>query len=148
MGVPAPNNVGRVLVVDHDEAALCRMRGTLETLGCHVVTTTDGAEGLRLLKTTDVELVLAELRMSPIAGDVLLACAHVVRPDVRRVLLAASTDIAQATASIDCVGLMALVTKPWNDEALRSLVLQGLIRRNAMRPARASAHGVNPAYIC
>ena len=148
MGVPAPNNVGRVLVVDHDRAVLEHMRTTLETLGCEVLTATEAAEGLRLLKTRDVELIIAELRMNPISGDVLLACAHAVRPDVRRVIMAVPEDVPEATALISSAGLMALVTKPWNDDALRGLVVQGLVRRNAMRPPRCAPHHVRPAYVC
>lgn len=147
MGVPAPNNVGRVLVVDHDEATLKQMSATLETLGCRVLTTTDAAEGLRLLKTKDVELIIAELRISPISGDVLLACARAMRPDVRRVILAAPEDVPEATAMIGSVGLMALVTKPWNDDALRGLVVQGLVRRNTMRPPLAAPRHNGIAYV-
>lgn len=147
MGIPVPNDVGRILVVDHDRAVLEHMRATLETLGCKVLTATEATEGLRLLKTQDVELILAELRMSPISGEVLLACAHAVRPDVRRVIMAAPEDVAEATALISSAGLMALVTKPWNDDALRGLVVQGLIRRNAMRPPRAASHHIRPASV-
>ena len=131
MTVRATDSVGRVLVVSHDEALLARMSAALETLGRSVLTTTDPIEGLRLLRTKDVELIIAELRMTPIAGVALLSCAYAARPDVRRVIMAAPEDVP-ATAMIDTVGLMALAIEPFSgDDAATAPVVQGLLRRRA-----------------
>ena len=146
MTVRAMDSEGRILVVSHDEAMLARMSTALETLGRTVVTTTDPIEGLRLLRTKDVELIIAELQMTPISGVALLACGYAARPDVRRVLLAAPEDIP-AAAAIGTVGLMALAIKPFSgDDASRAPVVQGLLRRSSVRAPVAVSHESRLAY--
>lgn len=73
-------SLGRVLVVDDDDAARAVVRGLLAPSAAQVVEARDGAEALDVLAAGDVDAVLMDVRMPGVDG---VAALHALRSDAR-----------------------------------------------------------------
>jgi CheY-like chemotaxis protein len=62
-----------VLCIDDNVAGLNTRRMLLESLGCTVLTATSGPEGLELLKSNDVDVVVLDYRMPEMSGEAVAA---------------------------------------------------------------------------
>ena len=123
-----PNIQRKVLLVD-DEAnivhALTRL--LLEEDDLEVLGAVSGAEGLELLREhLDVGLILSDQRMPGMTGVEFLQQARGVAPDAVRMILTGYADMAATVDAINKGGASRYLTKPWDDDLLRSAVLDGL----------------------
>ncbi|WP_273654364.1 ATP-binding protein [Cellulomonas fimi] len=76
----APPSLGRVLVVDDDDAARAVVRGLLASSAAEVVEARDGAEALDVLAAGSADVVLMDVRMPGVDG---VAALHAIRADDR-----------------------------------------------------------------
>lgn len=72
--------VGRVLVVDDDDAARAVVRGLLAPAAAEVVEARDGAEALDVLAASGADVVLMDVRMPGVDG---VTALHALRSDAR-----------------------------------------------------------------
>lgn len=110
--------LANILVID-DEPDLVRfVRRALEADGHRVLTSTDGAEGLRLALTEAPDLVVLDLLMPGVDGRAVLSGVLATRPTSRVLILSAVADLE---ARIDCLeqGAIDFLAKPF---AVRELV--------------------------
>jgi signal transduction histidine kinase len=95
----APPAVGRVLLVDDEDASRAVLRGLLAESAAEVLEARDGAEALTLLEHDLPDVVLLDLRMPQLDG---LATLQAIREDARTaalpVVLASSGDDPGAAA--------------------------------------------------
>jgi len=79
---------GTVLVVDDEEVVRLTAEHTLRRLGYDVVTASDGAQGLEVLRSLNdtIRLVLLDLSMPVMGGETALREIRKIRPDVPVVL--------------------------------------------------------------
>ena len=110
--------MANILVID-DEPDLVRfVRRALEAEGHHVLTETDGAEGLRVALTEAPDLVILDLLMPGVEGRAVLGGILASRPSARVVILSATADVG---ARVECLehGAIDFLNKPF---AVRELV--------------------------
>jgi two-component system, NtrC family, sensor kinase len=91
-----------------------------------VLTATSGKEGLELLATHDVGVLLTDQRMPGMTGVEVLEAARAMKPDTVRVLITAYSDINEAVAAINRSHVERYMRKPWQPEELRMAVRDGL----------------------
>jgi DNA-binding NtrC family response regulator len=86
-----------VLLVDDEEAVLSGMSKVLTAAGiANVLTQSDPRRVLPLLETEEVEVVLLDLAMPQIGGDVLLEAIHERYPQIPVIIVTASDDLDMA----------------------------------------------------
>ena len=113
----------RVLYVD-DEPGLCRAFARLfredERLDVRTVSTPE--EAIALLGKEGFDVIVSDLRMPGMSGIELLAVARKRAPDARRLLVSGYADFESALDAINEVGVDRLLTKPWQNDEVRSAI--------------------------
>lgn len=91
----APSARARVLVVD-DEPAICRaLCLALEREGYEALSTTSGESAQRLLSSEHVDVLLLDLRMPDLRGDVVFHLAVALQPHLRTQTLFCTGDLSE-----------------------------------------------------
>ena len=114
----------KILIVDDAEVQRFQLSATLEAAGYHILTATNGEEGLiRLRENPDVDLIISDLYMPGMDG--LTMCAEIrnsedlCRPPVFMITTEASSELKQQAKQ---VGIIAWIIKPFDSQKLLSAV--------------------------
>jgi DNA-binding NtrC family response regulator len=123
-----------ILLIDDD--ALAR-RCLVRTLACPEYTflqAENGDQGLEILATTPVHLVICDQHMGDSLGSDVLETVRTRYPEVVRLMMTSDQSREALVRAINDGNVRRLLYKPWDDEQLKSLVRQvlGLPR---LRPA-------------
>ncbi|MBI2902030.1 MAG: sigma-54-dependent Fis family transcriptional regulator [Candidatus Methylomirabilis oxyfera] len=129
--------MGRVLVVDDEQAMREFLTMLLEKQGHRVITAAEGAQALRFVEEQPPDLVISDLRMPNVDGIALLAGIRKQYPELPVILI---TAYASSASTIQAMRLGAddYITKPFRIEEIRLVVAKALARRRAKQPDRAS----------
>jgi len=127
-----------VLVVDDSPNVRDSLRRTLERCGYTVLASSNGVEAIDALRRTDVQVVVADLRMPRMDGLTLLATARTLRPAAQFVLLSAYGTVQKAVEAMK-LGACDFLVKPFRREVLCAAIEKALRRwhRQVAEPAEA-----------
>jgi two-component system response regulator FlrC len=117
-----------VLIVEDDAAlreALCE---TLRDAGLNVLEAGDGHAALEVLERREVALVISDVQMPGMGGELLLGELRRRRPDLPTVLMTAYGNITQAVAAMR-EGALDYLVKPFDAQALIALARRHLAER-------------------
>ncbi|MGW6194608.1 response regulator transcription factor [Kribbella sp. NPDC055110] len=123
----------RILVVDDEPDLLGFVRNALEAEGFHVMTATDGTEGLRLALTTKPDLVILDLLMPGLDGQAVLTALLTHDRSYRILVLSATEDRHLRVACLE-QGAVDFLAKPF---VVRELLAR--VRSRLLTPAPATA---------
>jgi len=123
-----------ILIVDDEEMVLSSLRGlfTLQT-SYQVLEAGDPRKALEDLSRTRVDLVISDFLMPQMNGIEFLKEVKKLQPETIRVLLTGYADKENAIKAINDVGLYHYLEKPWDNEALLSIVRNGLKEKSLRR---------------
>ena len=108
-----PKGTERILFVD-DEAALAKLGAQiLGSLGYRVTSLTDSVEALKLFKArpTDFDLVISDMTMPKMTGDVLATELMAVNPDIP-IIMFTGYNKKISSLTVKEIGIKALAYKP------------------------------------
>ena len=127
----AMETAGRPLVVcvDDEPHILNALTRLLRTEPIELRTTDDPEMAVEWTRTREVALVIADYRMPMMSGIALLRLVKAASPRTRRVMLT-GCPAERMVLSAGEVGLMDLVGKPWDDDALKRMILDRLGARD------------------
>lgn len=111
-----------VLIVDDEASILKSLTRLLRPLHCNVVAFSSPVDALDAMDTTLADLVISDMRMPDMGGEVFLEAVANRWPNTERVVM---TGYADLQASIDAINrgrISRFLTKPWNDEELLDVV--------------------------
>jgi len=109
-----------VLIVDDEQGILDSLEDLLED-EFKVITSTDPCEGLKILQSHEVGVVLSDQRMPKMQGHEFLS--EVSRySKATRMLITGYTDMDALVNAVNRSQIFAFVAKPWDPGHLRSLV--------------------------
>ncbi len=115
----------RIMIVD-DETANLRTLLRLFRQDYEVLTAESGAEALELLQRYDVALLISDQRMAEMTGIELMKKTVTLRPQMVKILLTGYTDVEALIESINSGLVYRYITKPWNNDDLRTTVVRAL----------------------
>lgn len=92
----------------------------------NVLRANNGSEGIEVIKSTPVHLIISDQRMPGITGDMVLAAAREHQPDAVRILLTGYSDIEALVNCVNEAQIYKYITKPWEPEMLRLTVVRAL----------------------
>lgn len=122
-----------LLCVDDEPNILSSLRRLFRPCGYRVLVAESGAQGLDILRSEPVDLVISDMRMPHMDGAQFLAAVRAEWPDVMRFLLTGYADMASAIEAINQGQIYRYMNKPWVDDDLLISVRQGLDARALQR---------------
>jgi PAS domain S-box-containing protein len=131
-----PSGTERILIVD-DEAPLVKMeKQALEDLGYAVTTQTSSIKALELFRANprEFDLVITDMTMPNMTGDVLATELMTVRPDIPVILCTGYSKIVNEETAHE-IGIKAFVYKPVLTDKLAKTV------RNVLDDAKTQGSG-------
>ena len=108
-----------LLIVDDETRILSALRRTLRREGYEILTAESVSEGLRILGSREVDLVLTDQKMPGMSGLEFLAQVAARYPKVARLLITGWPEEIPPD-QIEALGIRALIPKPWDDQQLKS----------------------------
>lgn len=118
-----------ILIVEDDEALREALTDTLALGGYQVVTAEDGSAAMALLETVRVGLVLSDVQMKPMDGNMLLLAVKSRYPWLPMILMTAYGMIDKAVAALHA-GACHYLPKPFEPELLLQEVAKYLLPDN------------------
>jgi len=121
----------RILLVDDEPSILSVLCTVLRSEEYDVTAAADGQQAIELVKNEDFDLVISDIRMSPVNGMDILKVVHQERPDVSVIMLTAYGSVETAIEALK-LGAFDYVTKPFKVDELLITVQRALSYRNAL----------------
>jgi len=128
-----------LLLVDDEPAILSALNRLLRREGYRILTATSAAQGMELLATHEVAVVMSDQRMPQMTGSEFLARVRVMYPDTIRIILSGYTDLKAITEVVNCGEIYKLLEKPWDDAVLLQTLRETFQYYEARRAGRVSA---------
>ena len=114
-----------LLLVDDEENIRRALTRVLRREGYTILQADNGAQALELLQAhPETGVILSDQRMPHMTGIEFLSQACQIRPDTVRMVLSGYTDLKTVTEAINKGEIYKFLTKPWEDELLRSNVAE------------------------
>ena len=128
--IDAPPAGPTVLTVDDEPSVLSALRRVFRAQGIATLQAMTAAEGLALLKTHRVDLVISDMRMPEMDGARFLEQVKRHDESIVRVLLTGYADMSSTIAAINKGAIHRYIAKPWDDQDLVMVVREALTRRD------------------
>jgi len=123
--------MARILLVDDEPSILSVLCTVLRAEDYQVTTAATGQQAIDLIKSEDFDLLISDIRMSPVNGMDILKVVHQERPDVAVIMLTAYGSVETAIEALK-LGAFDYVTKPFKVDELLITVQRALAYRNAI----------------
>ncbi|BCB27712.1 hypothetical protein SKTS_25980 [Sulfurimicrobium lacus] len=131
--------VQTLLLVDDEPSILSALKRVLRREGYQILTATSAAEGMELLATHQVAVVMSDQRMPHVTGAEFLAKVRVMYPDTVRIILSGYTDLKSVTDVVNRGEIYKFLEKPWDDTALRENLREAFQYYETRRVHRVNA---------
>ena len=117
--------MARVLLIDDEPSILSVLSTLLKAEGYDVVAASGGEEAQKLISDEEFDLMISDIRMSPINGMELLKQAHNEKPAMSVIMLTAYGSVETAIDALK-LGAFDYVTKPFKVDELLITVQRAL----------------------
>lgn len=111
-----------LLLVDDEPSILSSLRRLLRNENYRILTANSGSEGLQVLAENEVDVIVSDQRMPGMTGVEFLRTVRQLYPDTVRIVLSGFTELQTVTDAVNAGAIYKFLTKPWDDEQLRSHV--------------------------
>jgi two-component system, NtrC family, response regulator len=134
-----------ILVVDDEKNYLLVLSAVLEEEGYEVLTTASGLEALEILKTSDVDLVLTDMKMPGMDGIELLDQIKAYEPELPVLMMTAHGTVDKAVEAMQ-KGAYTYILKPFDNERLTLYVQKAIATYTVVKENRRLRNAVESQY--
>ncbi len=120
-----------VLIIEDKPEDSALLETTLKNAGYKVWATTNGEEGLKIMRNVPFSVVVTELHMEPVSGIEVISEALKINPDISIVVMTAYTFIELAVEAME-MGAYGYITKPFNMAEIKIVVKRASERTNLL----------------
>jgi len=124
----AATGAGTVLLVDDEPNVLAALQRVLRREGYRLLKAASGEEGLELLATNPVQVIVSDQRMPGMSGSDFLKIVKELYPDTIRIVLSGYTDLQVVTDAVNRGAVYKFLTKPWDDELLKEHIREAFLQ--------------------
>lgn len=122
-----------LLFVDDEPNILAALRRLFRPLGYRIFIAEGGAQGLEVIASEKIDLVISDMRMPEMDGAQFLEQVRLRSPDSIRILLTGYADISSTIAAINKGQIYRYIAKPWEDNDIVLTVRHALERKQLER---------------
>jgi len=115
-----------LLLVDDEPSIVSSLRRLLRGDGYRILTANSGSDGLKLLEEHTVDVIVSDQRMPEMTGVEFLREVRRLYPDTVRIVLSGYTELQTVTDAVNGGAIYKFLTKPWDDEQLRSHIQEAV----------------------
>ncbi|MBC3935956.1 EAL domain-containing protein [Undibacterium sp. CY7W] len=108
-----------LLLVDDEPNILSALKRLLRKDGYRILTGNSASEGLQILASENVDVIMSDQRMPEMSGVEFLRQAKALYPDTVRIILSGYSELQYITDAINEGAIYKFLTKPWDDEQIR-----------------------------
>jgi YesN/AraC family two-component response regulator len=127
-----------ILIVDDEAGIRNALTRALRGLPYRILTAGHGKEALAILAAQPVDVLLSDVDMPGMSGLELVRAARREFPDAVRILLTGRSSLDNALAAINEGEVFRYLTKPWDDDDLRTTLAHAVERLGELRRAAAA----------
>ena len=113
--------MANILLVDDEEVILSIVSSLLEVEGHTVSSALGGEKAIEMFKANDYDVMISDIRMSPINGISVLEVAVCEKPNMKNIILTAMRSDAVKKETLG-LGAKAFITKPFQPDEFISTV--------------------------
>lgn len=121
-------NQHTILLVDDEENILSALQRVLRRDAYRVLTCTSAKQAFDILALNKVQVILSDQRMPGCSGTEFFSQVKDMYPDTIRIVLSGYTDLRSVTEAINKGAIYKFMTKPWQDDELRSEIKQAFLQ--------------------
>lgn len=140
-----PQRRRTLLLVDDEENILASLKRLFRRDGYHIVTAPSAAEGLQRLVEGGVDVIVSDQRMPGMTGVEFLRRAKDLYPETVRMVLSGFTELQSIIDAVNEGAIYKFLTKPWDDNLLRSHVSEAFRHKEMADENRRLAREVEAA---
>ncbi len=122
-----------LLLVDDEENITSALNRLLRRDGYTILRANSGLDGLAMLEQYRVGVIISDQRMPVMTGTEFLSKVRERYPDTVRIVLSGYTELNSVTDAINRGAVYKFLTKPWEDDLLRSHVEEAFQRYEMKR---------------
>ena len=134
-----------ILVVDDEKNYLLVLSAILEDEGYEVLTANDGHEALEIQKSSDLDLILTDMKMPSMDGIELLENVKALDPDLPVIMMTAHGTIDKAVEAMQ-KGAYSYILKPFDNERLTIYVKKAVALFQVVKENRRLRETVESQY--
>ena len=134
-----------VLIVDDEKNYLVVLEALLASEGYDIITADNPDEALRLIKESDLDLVITDMKMPGISGMTILEEAKKVNPDLPIIIMTAFGSIEMAVEAMK-KHAYDYIEKPFKNEALKLTVKKALQNYRLFKENRLLSEALSDRY--
>jgi EAL domain-containing protein (putative c-di-GMP-specific phosphodiesterase class I)/FixJ family two-component response regulator len=118
-----------LLLVDDEPNILSALKRQLRGSGLRILTAPGGKEGLALLQSEAVDVIVSDQRMPGMTGVEFLRAVKTSHPDTVRIVLSGFTELQSVTDAVNEGAIYKFLTKPWDDTQLRGHIQEAMLHK-------------------
>jgi diguanylate cyclase (GGDEF)-like protein/PAS domain S-box-containing protein len=108
-----------LLLVDDEPNILAALKRQMRGANCRILTAPGGQQGLEVLESEPVDVIVSDQRMPGMTGVEFLRVVKNSHPDTVRMVLSGFTELQSVTDAVNEGAIYKFLTKPWDDTQLR-----------------------------
>lgn len=116
----------KILLVDDEKPILDSLYRFCRQRKLDAIRANSGAEGLEILETESVDVIVSDMRMPNMDGAEFLTKAKAKAPNTVRILLTGYADMEAVIAAVNQAKIYNYLNKPWDDNMLESVINSAL----------------------
>src|SRR4051794_14000453 len=132
---PRSRSKHTILVVDDEGDVVASVKDLLR-LDYRVLGATRAADGLAMLDTEQVDVVMTDQRMPEMTGVELLERVREKQPDAMRLLFTGYADVRAVVDAINRGNVYRYITKPWDPDELMAIIREACERYDLIEDRR------------
>ncbi|MGH1486777.1 MAG: HD domain-containing phosphohydrolase [Cellvibrionaceae bacterium] len=120
------NKRPKILLVDDEKPILDSLYRFCRQRKWDAFRANGGAEGLELLESETVDIIISDMRMPNMDGAEFLSKARAKAPDAVRILLTGYADMEAVISAVNEAKIYNYLNKPWDENMLESVINSAL----------------------
>jgi two-component system, NtrC family, response regulator len=134
-----------ILIVDDEKNYLLVLSAVLEDEGYEVLTALSGREALEIHKTSDLDLILTDMKMPGMSGIELLENIKAIDPDLPVIMMTAHGTVDKAVEAMQ-KGAYSYILKPFDNDRLIIYVKKAVAMHQVVKENRRLRDAVESQY--
>jgi DNA-binding NtrC family response regulator len=122
--------IDSILLVDDEQSVISALRRALMEESYDILTANSGVEGLNIMKSDRIKLVISDEKMPGMSGTEFLTTVKNLFPSTIRIMLTGHANIQSAMSAVNNGEIYRFFAKPWDDLEIKLSIKSAIDKFN------------------